>query len=67
MTEETITVRFVNEKRAEKFVEFLADTYGMDVEIESYLHVVIPTGDLSTGEIELLFSDVEDFCGDVVL
>ena len=67
MTERTLTFRFISEKKAEKFLEFLADEYGLDSEVESYMQVVVPTEDFLDGELQELIEDAREHCGDVLL
>ncbi len=67
MTRSTLTFRFISEKRAEKFLEFLADEYGLDSEVESYMQIVVQTEDFLDGELAELIEDAKEHCGDVLL
>jgi hypothetical protein len=67
VTDRTLTFRFISEKKAEKFLEFLADEYGLDSEVESYMQIVVPTDDFSDQEIHFLIGEAEEHCGDVLL
>lgn len=60
--------RFVSEKAAEDFIQFMASEYELDVELNAYLHVEVLSEEFEDVEALIkLHEEAERFGADVLL
>jgi hypothetical protein len=55
-------LRFVSEKSAEEFIQFIGDEYELELELNAYLHVEVPADDFVSDRAMLkLLEEAERF------
>jgi hypothetical protein len=64
----TLIFKFVSEKAAEDFVRFIENEYELEVHINAYLHIEVPSEEFDDQEALLkLYHEAEDHGGEALL
>ena len=54
--------RFVSEKAAEDFIKFMGDEYELEVDLNAYLHVEVPSEEFEDEDaLDVLHEEAERF------